>query len=141
MRELAVDLCSDFLERTHACRLVLDDARSDQRVVADVHHFGVALVLDDVLRKYPLQQLRIVEQLEIGSGAANPPALLNGKLERVGCRLEAVALLEDQVVELLSEIGEALARFLPPQIRLDLFLHVVEAATLDGGHADDVKAE
>ena len=57
------------VERAHAGRLVFDDPCRNQRVVADIDDFGIALIAQHILREYRLQQLGIVELRLLSAGA------------------------------------------------------------------------
>src|SRR5690606_11743605 len=60
-RETLADLVADALERPHLGRLVLQQARGNQRAGRDLDHLAVALVLEDVLGEHRLQEALATE--------------------------------------------------------------------------------
>ena len=128
---------------------MLDDTCRQKRVRRDLHRFRVAPVLQRVLGKQCGENLRAIQLAERRQSlyrrvARQPARLLDCHLEAIGCRLQAVRLLINQIAESLGRFCELPRCCLALEFRFDLRTHVDQRtlrANLDARHLDDVVAE
>ena len=79
------------------------------------------LVLEDFVGEQRRQQLVVVEQrIRVAPGTAYPVAFLQGQLQRIHRRLQAVELLVHQIVEIVGCFREGFGHFGLANLGLDL---------------------
>ena len=122
---------------------MLDHSCRQQHIGRHLNRAGVALIPDRIIGKHRLQHL-------VGPDTAGrlapgqPQGALNLGPDQLRRRLQAVALFIHRVIELLRQLGKAIARPLQFQRLLDLRPHCSQRpglARLNGGQLDDMKTE
>ena len=143
--QASLDLRLDGIEWSDGRRSMLDDTCRQKRVRRDLHRFRVAPVLQRVLGKQCGENLRVIQLAECrqslhGRVARQPARLLDCHLEAIGCRLQAVRLLINQIAESLGRFCELPRCCLALEFRFDLRTHVDQRtlrASLDAVCGDD----
>ena len=128
---------------------MLDNACRQQGAGRNLDRFRIPLVLDRVFREQSGEDLRVRQRSDLGSHLRvrilwHPIGLLDLQLELVCCRLQAIRLLIDHVVEALGRFGKLARRRLLLQFAFNFGLDLLERPNLgrlDPGQFDDVIAE
>ena len=126
-----------IVEWAHHGRFVLDESGRHHRAIADLDRIRVALRGDRLGRKERLHQLGAAERNLLRLGSRYERRGLDREAERLGDRSKRIGLLVHEILELVGGGRELLRHFLPPEVRFDLSLHLVERARLFGRHADE----
>ena len=143
-RQFGDDGFVNLRQRPDAGRLVLEHSCGDQGIGCRFNGFGIALVLDDVVGKQRLAQLRIVERRQRPLPLGNPRALADGEAGNFRGRLQAGRLLVRGIGKFLGDFGEFALCLLLPEFAFDFRCGLSQRLAFfrtNIGQQDDVVAE